>query len=290
MTAYLILAFKNPPQLARLVNSIYSDNSEIYIHIDKKVDIRPFLFIKKSPRIHFVTNRFTIVWGGYSITECIISGMKEIINTKFDHVVLMSGQDYPVRSMVEFEELLSSNKDISFMSVEENSKKSKWWNVARHRYENYYLSDLRFRGKRYLHKLLRTVLPKREFLYPHYRLYGGAGSTFCVLSKESARYIIEFMEGNKRAARFARSTFASDEFWFQTILMNSYLKGKVINTPLWYMDWDGSSKHPRVLTIMDYNKIIDSGFYFARKFDILKDDLILDKLDVILSQKAILHA
>lgn len=291
MIAYLILAFKNPPQLARLVSRLQSSNSTVFIHIDKKTDISPFLFIRRFQNVRFVRKRFKIVWGGYSITECIISGMKEILEEgNYTHIVSMSGQDYPIRPLHEFEQLLADHKDKSLMFTEQKSPASGWWNIAAHRYTYYYLSDYDFRGKRFLHKIARKLLPKRNFLYPHYRLYGGPGSTFCALSSEACAYIVNFMEGNKKGENFARYTFASDEFWFQTILMNSSLRFKVINGPLWYMEWDGSSKHPRTLTIMDYNKIVSSGLYFARKFDMLKDDLILDKLDGIISQKAVLHA
>ena len=291
MTAYLILAFKNPPQLARLVSRLQSSNATVFIHIDKKTDIAPFLFIRRFKNVRFISNRFKIVWGGYSITECIISGMKEILDDgNYDHIVSMSGQDYPIRPLFEFEQLLADNKDRSFMFAEQKTPDSRWWKIAVHRFNYYYLSDFDFRGKRFLHKIARKILPKRNFLYPHYRLYGGPGATFCALSGEACKYIVSFMEGNKKAKEFARYTFASDEFWFQTILMNSSLRFKVINSALWYMEWDGSSKHPRTLTIMDYNKIVGSGVYFARKFDVLKDDLILDKLDLVLLRKGILHA
>ena len=69
--------------------------------------------------------------------------------------------------------------------AEENTPESKWWGVAVQRYKNYFLSDYDFRGKRFLHKVARRILPARTFIYPHYRLYGGPGSTFCALSAEA---------------------------------------------------------------------------------------------------------
>ena len=40
--AILILAHKNPHQLARLITCFNDCRYDIYIHIDKKVDISPF--------------------------------------------------------------------------------------------------------------------------------------------------------------------------------------------------------------------------------------------------------
>jgi hypothetical protein len=56
------------------------------------------------------------------------------------------------------------------------------------------------------------------------------------------------------------------------------------------MDWDGTSKHPRILTMIDYFRITRSSQYFARKFDIEKNVDILDKLDANALTKAVAHA
>jgi hypothetical protein len=97
--AHLILAYKNPEQVYRLAKSLYSPNTHIFIHIDKKVDQRQFQYIAALPNVNFIRDRYYIVWGGYSITECYISGIKEILaHDKYDYVVLMSGQDYPLKA------------------------------------------------------------------------------------------------------------------------------------------------------------------------------------------------
>jgi hypothetical protein len=280
MTAYLILAFKNPQQVSRLIGRLQSPNSKIFIHIDRKVDISPFLFLTQHPNVRFISERFRIVWGGYSITECLINGMKEILaDGHFNHIALLSGQDYVIGPIGEFERMLESNQEYSFMAVEEYTEKSKWWMIARQRYEHYHLSDWSFKGKKYVHKLGRMLIPKRDFIYPDYKLYGGGGSTFCVLSSLAAKYIVDFMEDNTKAISYAKTTFASDEFWFQTILMNSWLRDKVINKSLWYMNWNGTSKHPRILTIFDYKAIVESQMFFARKFDVYMNRGVLDRLD-----------
>lgn len=230
--------------------------------------------------------RLYIVWGGYSITDCYIKGMKEILSIdNYDYVVLMSGQDYPLRPTSEFYDHLRKNKGHSIMSVEANEPGSKWWFYANERYRYYYFNDFRLYGKKLLHKVLKRALPARHFLYPDYQLYGGPGATFCALTRQAAEYIINFMQNNPRARRYAKLTHASDEFWFQTLLMNSPLKDKVINKPLWYIDWGGISKHPRVLTILDFPSLVESGLFFARKFDMYEDESVLDMLDRYLNER-----
>jgi hypothetical protein len=40
--AYLILAHNNPGHLSRLTRALTAQNNAVFIHIDKKADIRPF--------------------------------------------------------------------------------------------------------------------------------------------------------------------------------------------------------------------------------------------------------
>ena len=284
--AHLIVAFKNPEQVYRLAKSLYNLNSDVFIHIDKKIDIRPFLYIGDLPNVYFIQDRHYIVWGGYSITECYISGMKEIKDVgQYDYFILMSGQDYPIRPNDELHKLLRDKKGYSLLSVEAKVPKSKWWFYAVDRYRYYHLNDYRFYGKNLMHKISKRLLPNRQFLYPNYQMYGGPGATFCALTRQAAEYLVNFMHDNRKARRYAKFTHASDEFWFQTLLMNSPLKDKVINEPLWYIDWGGMSKHPRILTVLDYQNLIESGMFFARKFDVYEDESILDMLDGHLNER-----
>lgn len=270
---------------------MYTPNSFVYIHIDKNVDQRPFQYIADLAHVKFIQHRHYIVWGGYSITECYITGMKEILSIdNYDYVVLMSGQDYPIRPNAEFHDYLKQNRGFSIMSVEAKVPKSNWWLYATDRYRYYHLNDFNFYGKKLVHKISKKILPDRQFLYPDYQLYGGPGATFCALTRQAAEYIVNFMANNRRARRYAKFTHASDEFWFQTLLMNSPLKDKVINQPLWYIDWGGVSKHPRILTVLDFPTFIDSKLFFARKFDIYVDESVLDMLDNHLNERKSLRS
>jgi hypothetical protein len=212
--------------------------------------------------------------------------MKEVLSCdNYDYLVLMSGQDYPIRPNSEFHDHLKQHKGYSIMSVEAETSKSKWWYYAADRYRYFHLNDHKFFGKNLVHKISKKLLPNRKFLYPGYKLYGGPGATFCALTRQAAEYVVNFMNNNPKARRYATFTNASDEFWFQTLLMNSPWKNKVINEPLWYIDWGGVSKHPRVLTVLDFPSLVESGLFFARKFDMYIDESVLDMLDGHLNER-----
>lgn len=80
--AYLIVAHKNPVQLARLVKSLDSQNVEFYIHLDKKVNARPFINeLEKLTigNIYFIKKRVNVIWAGYSQIEAILNSMNEML-------------------------------------------------------------------------------------------------------------------------------------------------------------------------------------------------------------------
>lgn len=289
-TAHLILTYKNPEQLSRLVKAIKHPNAEIFIHVDRKVEIKPFLKLAETPGVHFIEKRHYIVWGGYSITKCYIDSMEEIMSKgTFDYIVLMSGQDYPLKPIDEFHRHLKQNNGYSIMSVEKKTPSSRWWRYAHERFLFYHFNDFKFFGRKFVHKLSKRILPGRNFVFPDYELYGGPGATFCALTSDAAGYVVNFMKKHTNARRFAQLTHASDEFWFQTLLMNSPYRDKIINQPLWYIDWGGMSKHPRILTVLDYPSLVQSEMFFGRKFDMYVDETVLDMLDTHLIERKALR-
>ena len=60
--AFLILCHKNPDQINVLIRKLSPYN--IFIHIDKKSDIQPFLRDLNLENVHFLKNRITTSWGG----------------------------------------------------------------------------------------------------------------------------------------------------------------------------------------------------------------------------------
>lgn len=73
-------------------------------------------------------------------------------------------------------------------------------------------------------------------------------------------------------------TWGSDEFYFQSILLNSKFKDNCVNDCLRYIIWDGGA--PFNLKMKDYENIKNNinNNLFARKFDENIDNDIIDKL------------
>lgn len=79
-------------------------------------------------------------------------------------------------------------------------------------------------------------------------------------------------------------TVCMDEIIFQTLICNSPFKKNIVNDNYRYIDWSDHSKgnnkgNPNLLLTKDYNKIINSNKFFARKFDNEVDENILNMID-----------
>lgn len=277
--AHLIIVHKNPDQLLRLVKRLQHSNFEVFVHIDRKVSIRHFEFLKSEADLSFIKNRVACQWGGNSVLMSIINSVREILDSGkvYDFINLISGQDYPLMSTEAMITFFRANKQTNFISFDHTTE-SEWWQLARARYEKYHLTDLNFRGKYILQGLMNSLLPKRKL--PVYKtLYGGSKSTWWTITGECAEYLVKTLEINKRLKSFIKYSWCTDEFVIATIIMNSHFREKTVNDNLRYIDWSEKKSRPKTLTIDDLNTIKSSNMMFARKFDVDVDAVILNMLD-----------
>lgn len=279
--ANIIMVHKNPSQLERLIGAMDHECFHFFIHVDKKIDIQPFLYLGKFKHVTFIANRKICRWGGYSFVKAIFASLAEVLDSaiSFDFYNLMSAQDYPIKPIEKIANFYEQNIGKSFISFDPDEKKD-WWAHAVVRYEQYHFTDFEFRGKYFLQKLFNTVLPKRKFPLP-IKLYGSSDSSWWTISNECAKYLLDFMSINKNLANFMEYTWTADEFLIASILMNSPHKDHVINNNQRYITWVKSSPNPLILTSTDLPEILNSDKLFARKFDALTDEKILDELDLI---------
>ncbi len=261
--AYLILAHKNPTQLIRLINTLNCENAYFFIHIDKKSSNNMFNQVTNTfqyfNNIYFI-NRCNCSWGDFSIVQATLRGIKTIINTNIplDYVILLSGQDYPIKPNAHIRDLLIANNGKCFINHFPVPLQG-WHNGFFYRVPNQY------------------KLPSNISLY--------GGSQWWGLTRNCIEYIYDFVMYNPGFVDYCKHLFVPDEIFFQTIVLNSYFKTNVVNTGLRYIDWDSvpnPKTHPATLTKKYFPILNNSPTLFARKFDIEIDSQILDMIDNIL--------
>lgn len=275
--AHLILAHNEPIQLKRLVEKLHHVDAFFFIHIDLKTDVQPFteLFVGEN-QVFFIKQRVKITWAAYSMVQATLNSFKEIKAAEFkiDYINLLSGQDYPLQAMGVFHAFLEKNNGKAFMHcLDVNTV----WTEAIPRLQKYHLTNfIDFPGKYKMEQFFNKVLPKR--VMPCEMVAVGRSQWFTITFHQM-EYILKTLEENPKIGRFFKLTWAPDEIIFQTLLFNSEFKQYIVNNNLRYIDWSEKGKNPKFLVEADFEKLVLSNQFFARKFSQQLDDKIFMKLD-----------
>lgn len=275
--AFLIMAHKDPEQIGRLTKRLNHPDFDFFIHLDKKIEIADFSYLRNN-NISFTKTRIHVSWAAFSFTTAIYKCIEEILNgsKRYDFIQVLSGQDYPVKSATIIHKFFSDHKTNNFISFEEEG--SEWWKHAIGRINKYHFVNYKFPGRYRFQFIVNALLPKRKFPFA-YTLYGGPRASWFTISHDCAAYVVKFMNDNSELRRFCKFTWGSDEFLFQTIIMNSEFAGTVLNDVVNYIDWSGGGSNPKILTKQDFGTLIKTEKLFARKFDMHVDSDIFDMLD-----------
>ncbi len=275
--AFIIMVHKEPKQVERLIKRLRHKSFFFYIHLDKKSSINDFAYLKELENVKFIKKRTKINWASYAMIEAYLCCMNEIIDDfDFDFISVISGQHYPIKPVEFIFNYLNNNKGKTFLEYQDQS--SLWWDKTITWIENYHMTYFSFKGRYLIQDILNKVLPRRK-LPVFNKLYGAPSSGWWLMSDKCVRYIISTMEREVRLRKFAKFTWGSDEYLFQTILLNSIHSNSIINDNLLYSDWSDGNANPKVLAKSDFVKLKNSKKLFARKFDENIDLNILNLID-----------
>lgn len=289
--AFLILAHKNPRQVARLFHAIYRPDDVIVLHFDRRApaalhELGRALKAKYS-NVLLLRPR-TILWGGYRMAEVQIEAMAAALQAsdRWHHFINLTGQDFPIKPLAEFEARLAAQPEANYVSWFDPVLTPLWSN-ARDRLSRYYLEwpwldrllQVRGVGRR-LRNVLRWQnqlphLPCYRRTWPDFRYYGGANHV--ILSRRGCTYMTSDPEA-RRITRWLKHSAHANEIVFQTVMLNSPLASTVINGHLREIDFPPHKPHPRTFRAADFERLMQSSKFFARKFDDNVDSEILDRL------------
>ncbi len=269
--AYIISAYKILDQLERLVRRLATDDSEIVIHVDKKADGRAYAKLVGNladmPAIRFL-ERHACHWGGFGHVRATLKGIEDLRRREaaYDYVILLTGQDYPIKSNDYIRAFFEANRGTSFMA--HSALPTRWWSPRGG------LDRIEYRHVRLHGRHIR--LPRKRAFPPGLRPFGG-GAYWC-LSRESIEVVSDFVDARADVVDFFKRVDIPDEIFFQTVIMNSELGPTVVNDNLRYIDWTRGVR-PAILGVGDFERLKESPKLFARKFDVTQDAEVLDLID-----------
>ncbi|MCO5934670.1 beta-1,6-N-acetylglucosaminyltransferase [Mucilaginibacter sp. RB4R14] len=286
--AYIIIAHKAPAQLHRLISRLNDGKSEFFIHIDKKADLKQFDNLNDfGNSLHFL-ERFDSKWGSLGAIQPFLSGLIAIKDseTEFDRIMLLSGQDYPIKSNDEIDEFFVSSPYSVFINYFPIPNYERWPGSDRgglYRVDKYYfgLEWYELFSSRFLN-LVSAYVPFLRREIPN-GMKPFTGQTWWNLDTYALNYILNYVAQHPEYLHFHKNTFVADEVFVQMIIGNSTderLLNSIENSEKRFTIWEKvSNPHPVILKVTDFMAIASSDDLFARKFDETVDSEILDLID-----------
>jgi len=273
--ACLIVTYTSAELTTRMIKKLDNGDFDFYIHLDKKVDINTHSALFDMPNVIFIKDRIDVKWAGYTVVQASFNGLKEIraSGKKYEFINLLSGQDYPLKSADYISKFLSTQVGKQLIKHWDFETE---WDEAFARIHKYHFTDVGFKGRYLLQRIINSIVKRKP---PTDLRFYGTSSTFWTLSPECAYYVMDYCISRPKFERFLKFTWGSDEFIFQTIIMNSHWKEQVHNNNYRYIDWSGGGSHPKLLTTDDYEKIIVTDNILGRKFNMDVDAHVLDLID-----------
>jgi hypothetical protein len=214
---------------------------------------------------------------------------------RYDWMVNLSAQDYPVTPVPVMEKLLSETDADGFIRYWDVLSPASPWKerTARNRYWHHHWwlpakTEPALRLLRPLTKILPisvtlsygSLLGVRMLRTPFrdgFRCYGGWA--WFSLRREAILYFRDFLREHPDVERHYKLTQTPEESLVQTVLINSG-RFKLVDDDFRYIDYAKANKgSPRTLTVADMPLLSSGKYHFARKFDLGVDAAVLDRID-----------
>lgn len=286
--AFLIMYHTDYYILERLLKQIDNKKFDIYLHIDKKVKDFDFEYTKrivKKSNLYFV-KRLDVKWSTYSQIKCELNLFKEAVKRNYKYYHLISGNDLLLKDSDDIYNFFNRCKNEEFVGYTDFNNDSV---ESLERIKYYHILN---KNRRHKNKLIRVFSTKVYYKLVSYQKRLGInrlkkcdleirkGANWVSITNELVKYILSCEDEIKRIFKYSN---CADELVIQTLVYNSRFKDNVYNeyndehkNIKRYIDWNRGE--PYTFTINDYDELVNSDCFFARKFSSEVDRDIIDKL------------
>lgn len=293
--AFLVVSHRNPAQVLRLVRTLREGRDvEVLVHHDQRTEpIDPTACERAGGRL--VYYGLPVEWGNVAYTEMLLRALAELAERSDpDWIAVVSGQDYPLRPLPDFERHLAESphqallRDLWELDLSSEPEPPKREFYLRYGYHHYAppravaAALARALGRRAYLRELPGRLGLRLGIRPRTHPFGAAlrchvCSDWLTLERSAVHAVLEFTRANPSVMSHYRRTIIPSESLFATVLANDPTIS--IGPASRLLGFEQGSPHPRTFTSEDLEELLASGMHFARKFDEGIDAEILDLLD-----------
>lgn len=298
MPTFVVVAHDHPTQLARLVDRLTP--FPVIIHISARVDQRPFeRAVGHLPNAAFLplAQRVRVNWAGLSFVHALQHLLRAALarTDPDDHIVVLSGTDYPLAPVEEFAQYLVDapfRQHIRYFDVGLSDAHHRRF-VDRRHYRDVSVFPTAARGSTpaKLNEATRRGLSQAMRWYPPQPCPTGMrpmhGSTWCALTAGCVRDVLE--RSTPALDRWMARTFCPDEMYLHTLVQASpHAASTPHGGPIAYPGRGASAlanfhliddSLNKFFTINDLPAIEASTKWFVRKVAPPGSDALLDHLD-----------
>ena len=310
MNAVMIMCHKNIEQVLRLVRACSSPETVVILHIDKKYDLEKAQLaeIAQMDRVYLTEQRLSGVLDTRSLVDIAMEMVKKakevekLLDIHFRYYLLLSGQDYLIKPISYINDALRQAYPEPLIDCTPHAVGNWIYHKFRYCPLVYAMSpatDSASGPLRLFLKVIRRLVAVSARLlrlddFHRFRrqgidIYGG--SAWWMLPDVAMDYILSEYDAAPGYVTALLGTNTPEETFFQIMTMRSPVKDLVhINPPdmvaqhcktwAYFSDVDKPFKgHPYIFTVNEYDRLVSSDFWIARKFDSAVDSRILDMLD-----------
>ena len=283
--AAMIIAHKNADQLIRLIQSLKDPDIDVFVHLDKKWKLSESeidAIRQATPYVTVIEKRISGFLDTWSLCEIALELAKGAfaVGREYAYYMLLSGQDYPIKSVAYIKEYLVSQHPKPLIDCTPLRKDNwiysgfKWI-----RFHWYYRLVERITRRKWARKLLLlpayavqavvTVImrpPYKRLKKQGVELYGG--SAWWILPHEVIQKAVELADSNSAIVKAFRLKNTPEETYFQTVVMNSDYRDMVeVNDPYevlqncmtyayFFDDTHTPTGHPYVLQVENFKMLL----------------------------------
>lgn len=295
MFAYVVTSYTNPQQTLRLARRLRSDSpsAKIVISHDRKEPPPDRRALQHVGAELWLTPQ-PVEWGDVSYLRSQLAAVKRLQLGEHDWVTILSGQDYLLRPLADYEAHLSDSAAHMILEEPDEDDPHLAHLLQRYRARAYRLP--RWAGAHRIRQIITHIpgisMSDEPRGLPPYLLRARwrtpfspalplrKGSDLYALSGRAARRLQEAPPDLLRY--FSRTRVPSESY------VHTWLRGdpSLVNEAamLHFTKW-GAAPHPLWLTASDLPEMLASPHWFARKFQ--QDDPVLDSLDDILGKRSL---
>ncbi len=300
--AYLVLSHRLPDQVLRLAATLRAGSpaAPLVIHHDdhaSKLDERA---LGRLGGVELIHPPAPVRWGWTSQLDMLLRSLNWAADrVAFDWLVVISGQDYPARSLSAIEHDLAASPYDAYVegAVVRRPPLARRHvdQFARRYFYSYRPIPEPGRAVRRIIEAARPVvtlldMPWGALLGRRCRTAFSAalpcriGSDWLTLSRSAVETVVRAARDRAALLRHYRRTPLATESFPHTVLYAEpglRLSGDTRR----FLSWSPGASSPAVLCTRDLDRIVGSGADFARKFDTTVDGAVLDQLDQIVRSR-----